>query len=176
MPGAELIRKKDLYDIIVLFIGGNNLFATKSESLVRQMSDLANLLLTKAKRVFVLGIPPRNFQPLQEKDVTFSLASCQEGCKFRGISRQVFSNKHSRKDNVHLNSYGLSGITFILKKKILYKRYCPAIERDGHLKIIVCSRFCKCLSWTNQFQYCPQVVNQAVVKLGKCYCPFTLQT
>ena len=117
MPGAELIRKKDLYDIIILFIGGNNLFATKSERLVRQMSDLANLLLTKAKRVFVLGIPPRNFQPLQEKDVTFSLASCQEGCKFRGISRQVFSNKHSRKDNVHLNSYGLSGITFILKKR-----------------------------------------------------------
>ena len=74
----NFIPKKDLYDIIVLFIGGNNLFVTTSENLVRQISDLA-YLLTKAKKVFVLGIPLRNFQPHQAKEVNSLLASCQEG-------------------------------------------------------------------------------------------------
>ena len=129
LPGAKtehaynFIPKKDLYDIIVLFTGGNNLFATTSENSVRQISDLANLLLTKAKKVLVLGIPLRNFQSHQAKDVNSLLASCQEGWKFREISRQVFSNKHLKKDNVLLNSYALSGITYILKSKILYERY-----------------------------------------------------
>ena len=144
----NFIPKKDLYDIIVLFTGGNNLFATTSENLVRQISDLPNLILTKAKKVLVLGIPLRNFQSHQAKDVNL-LASCQEGWKFREISRQVFSNKCLKKDNVLLNSYALSEI--ILKSRILYKRYCPAIEREGHLKVIVCKGFYKCSSWTNQF-------------------------
>ena len=96
LPGAKIehdynfIPKKNLYDIVVLFIGGNNLFATTSKNLVRQISDLANLLLTKAKKVFVLGIYLSNSQPLQAKEVFSLLASCQEGWKFRGTSRQVF--------------------------------------------------------------------------------------
>ena len=100
LPGAKIehvyifLPKKDLYDIIVLFIGGNNLFVTTSENLVRQISDLANLLSTKAKKVFVLGIHLRNFQPHQAKEVNSLLAFCQEGWDFRGISKQVFSNKH----------------------------------------------------------------------------------
>ena len=154
LPGAKIehvynfIPKRNLYDIIVLFIGGNNLFATTKKNLVRQISDLANLLITKAKKVFVLGIPLRNSQPLQAKEVNSLLASCQEGWKFRGISRQVFGKKHLKKDNVCLNSDGLRGITYILKGKILYNKYCPEIEEEGHLEIIVCSGFCKCLSWT----------------------------
>ena len=155
LPGAKIehvynfIHTKDLDDIIVLFTGGNNLFVTTSENLVRQISNLANLLLTKAKKVFVLGIPLRNFQPHQAKEVNSLLASCQEGWKFRGVFRQVFSNKHLKKDNIHVNSYALSGITYILKSNVLYKRFCPSIEKEGHLKVIVYSGVCKCLSWTN---------------------------
>ena len=136
LPGAKIelvynfIPKKDLYDIIVLFIGGNNLFVTSSENLVRQISNIPNLLLTKTKKVFVLGIPIRNFHPHQAKQMSSLLASCQEGSKFRGISRQVFSNKHLKKDNIHVNSYALSGITYILKSKILNKRFCPSIEKE----------------------------------------------
>ena len=64
LPGAKVrhvynfIPKKDHYDIIVLFIGGNDLFCGKLESkltaegLVKEISDLANLLLTKSKKVF----------------------------------------------------------------------------------------------------------------------------
>ena len=87
------------------------------------MSDLANLLLPKAKRVFVLGIPLSHSQAHQAKEVNSLLASCQEGWKFKGISK---------KDNVHLNSNALSGITFILKGKILYNKFCPEIEKEGH--------------------------------------------
>ena len=137
----NFIPRMDLYDIIVLFIGGNNLFVTTSENLVRQISDLANLLLTKAKKVFVHGIPLRNSQLSQAKEDNSVLAPCQGGWKFRGISRQVFGNKHLKKDNVHLNSNGLSGITYILKGKIFYKKNCPEIEEEGHLEIIVCSGF-----------------------------------
>ena len=58
LPGAKIEHvynfnpKKDFYDIIILFIGCNNLFVTTSENLVRQISDIANLLLTKAKNGF----------------------------------------------------------------------------------------------------------------------------
>ena len=96
------------------------------------MSDLANLLLPKAKRVFVLGIPLSHSRAHQAKEVNSLLASCQEGWKFKGISK---------KDNVHLNSNALSGITFILKGKILYNKFCPEIEKEGHHKVIVCSGF-----------------------------------
>ena len=71
--------KKGLYDLIVLFLGGNNLFATTSGNIVRQISDLANLLLTKAKKVFVLGIPLRHSRAYQAKEVNSLLASWQEG-------------------------------------------------------------------------------------------------
>ena len=63
LPGAKVehvynsIPKKALYNNIVLFIGGNNWFAVISDNFVRQISDFANLVLTKTKRVFVLGIP-----------------------------------------------------------------------------------------------------------------------
>ena len=46
LPGANVepvynfITKKYFYDIIVLFIGGNNLFTVTSEDLARQVSDL----------------------------------------------------------------------------------------------------------------------------------------
>ena len=155
LPGAEVkhvynfIPKKGLYNIIVLFISGSNLFATTSKILVRQTSDLANLFLTKVKKVFVLGLPLRNFQPHQAKEVIFLLASCQKSWKFRRIAKQVFSNENLKKDNIHLNSYALIGFTYILKSKVLYQRFCPTIEKEGHLKVIVCSGVCECLSWTN---------------------------
>ena len=75
LPGAQVkhvykfLPKKDIYDTIVLFIGGNDLFSGKAQSnisasqLVQEISDLSNFLFTRAKRVFVLGIPHRHYQP-----------------------------------------------------------------------------------------------------------------
>ena len=122
LPGAQVkhvyifLPRKDIYDAIVLFIGGNDLFSGKAQSnisaseLVQEIYDLANLLLTRAKRVFVLGIPHRHYQPERTKEVNALLASRRESWKFRGISRQVYSDKHRRKDEVHLSSDALKGI------------------------------------------------------------------
>ena len=162
LPGAQVkhvyifLPKKDIYDTIVLFIGGNDLFSGKAQSnisgseLVQEISDLANLLLTRAKRVFVLGIQHRHYQPERTKEVNSLLASRRESWKFRGISIQVYSDKHLRKDKVHLSSDALNGIIYILKSKILYNSYRPELELEGHPQVIEFCEVCKCLSWTEE--------------------------
>ena len=162
LPGAQLkhvykfLPKKDIYDTIVLFIGGNDLFSGKAQSnisaseLVQKISDPANLLLTRAKRVFVLGIPHRHYQPELTKKVYSFLASRRESWKFRGISRQVYSDKHLRSDEVPLSSDALNGIIYMLKGKILYNYYRPELELEGHPQIIECCEVCKYLSWTEE--------------------------
>ena len=79
LPGAHVkhvynfLPKKDIYDTIVLFVAGNDLFSGKAQSnisaseLVQEIADLANLSLTRTKRVFVLGIPHRHCQPERTK-------------------------------------------------------------------------------------------------------------
>ena len=162
LPGAQVkhvykfLPKKDVCDTIVLFIGGNHLFSDKAQSnisaseLVQKISDLVNLLLTRTKRVFVLGILQRHYQPERTKEVNALLASRRESWKFRGISRQVYSDKHLRKDKVHLSSDALNGIICILKGKILYNYYRPELELERHPKVIECCEVCKCLSWTGE--------------------------
>ena len=162
LPGARVrhvynfVPKKGDYDIVVLFIGGNDLFCgnipstLSADDLVQEISDLANLLLTKAKKVFVLGIPQRHSQSQRTKAVNALLASRREGWKFRGIARQVYSDKHLKGDKVHLNSNALSGISYILKSKVLYENYCPELENEGHSVVIQCCGTCKCLSWTRK--------------------------
>ena len=77
-----------------------------------------------------------------------SLASRKEGWKPRGISRQIYSGKHLKKDNVHLSSIVLNGIGYILKSKDIYKPFCPELEVKGYSQIIECKRTYNCLSWT----------------------------
>ena len=162
LPGAQVkhvckfLPKKDIHDTIVLSIGGNDLFSGKAQSyisaseLVPEISDLANLLLTRAKSVFVLGIPHRHYQPERTKEVNALLASRRESWKFRGISRQVYGDKHLRRDKLHLISDVLNGLIYILKGKILYKFYRPELEIQRHRQVIECSEVCKCLSWTEE--------------------------
>ena len=56
------------------------------------------------------------------------LVSRKEGWKFRGFSRKIYSDKYLKRDNVHSSSNALRGIGYILKSKILYKRFCPEVE------------------------------------------------
>ena len=57
------------YEIIVLFIGGNDLFEfqrlseTSSKSAADQLSELADHLKELSSKVFIIGIPPRMNQP-----------------------------------------------------------------------------------------------------------------
>ena len=138
LPGAQVKHvckippKKDIYDTIVLFIGGNDLLSGKDQSntsageLVQDISDLANLLLTRAKRVFVFGIPHLCYQAESIKNVN-DLHSRQNFWDFRDFFRQVYSDKHLRKDRVQLSSDALNGIIYILKGKNLYNFYRPEI-------------------------------------------------
>ena len=89
-----------------------------------------------------------NFIPKKDSYETVNalLASRKEGWKFRGFSRQIYSDKHLKRDNVHLSSNALSGIGYILESKILYKRFCPELEEEGYSHIIECKGICKCLS------------------------------
>ena len=162
LPGAQVkhvykfLPKTDIYDTIVLFIGGNDLFSGKAQSnisaseLVQEISDLAHLLLTRAKRVFVHRIPHRQYHPERTKEVNALLASRRESWKFRGISRQNYSDKHLKRDNVHLSSDALNGIIYTLKSKILYNYHRPELELEGHSQVIECCEVCKCLSWTEE--------------------------
>ena len=179
LPGAqvkhvyEFLPKKYIYDTIVLFIGGDDLFSGKVQSntsateLVQEISDIANLLLTRAKRVFVVGIPHRHYQPERTKEVNALLASRRECWKFRGISRQVFSDKHLRKYKVHLSSDALNGIICILKGKILYNFFRPELELERHPQIFECCEVCKCFSRTEEDYYWLSEVSNLVRRNGR---------
>ena len=162
LPGAlvkhvyKFVPKKEIYDTIVFFIGGSDLFSGKAQSnisaseLVQEISDLANLLLTRAKRVFVIGIPRRHYQPERTREVNALLASRRESWKFIGVSRQVYSDKHLRRGKVHFSSDALNGIIYILKGKILCNYYRPELELEGHPQVIEWCEVCKCLSWAQE--------------------------
>ena len=149
----NFIPKKDSYDTFVLFIEGNdpfciNLPSTKTaQDLTQGLSDLADFLLTKVKSVFVLGIQLRHYLLQRSKTVNAILASRKEGWKLRGISRQNYSDKHLKMDNVHLSSSALSGIGYILKSKVLYQRFCPELVEEGNSHNIECKGTCKDFSW-----------------------------
>ena len=105
-------------------------------------------MLTRAKRVLLLEFPHRHYQPERTKEVNALLASGRESWKFRGISRQVYCDKHLRRDRVDLSSDALNGITYILKGKVLYNHYRPELQLEGHPQVIECCDVCKYLSWT----------------------------
>ena len=92
----------------------------------------------------------RHYQPERKEEVNALLPSRRESWKFRGISRQVYSDKHLRKEKVHLSSDALNGIVYILKGKILYNSYRPEFELEGHPQVFECCEVCKCLSWTEE--------------------------
>ena len=142
LPGAEKNTFTILFPRKRFIISLSCLLAVTTYLLHRQkiLSDrylILQISQIKAKKVFVVSILLRHSQPHQAKEVKSFLSSRQEGWKFREISRQVFSNKHLKEDNVPLNSNALRGVTYILKGKILYNKHCPEIEKEGHLKVIV---------------------------------------
>ena len=161
LPGAQVkhvykfLPKKDIYDTIVLFIGSNDLFSGKARSnnsaseLVQEISDVANLLLTRAKSVFVLGTPHPHYQPERTIEVN-AIPASRECWKIRRTCTQAFGDKHLRRDKVHLSSDALNGFIYMLQSKILYNYYRPELELEGHAQVIECCEVCKCLSWTEE--------------------------
>ena len=89
LPGAcvrhvyNFIPPKDIFDIIILFVGGNDLYFSKNPTttpalqVAHEITDLANLLCDRAKVVYVLGIPERNENKVRSKQVNDFLQSVE---------------------------------------------------------------------------------------------------
>lgn len=152
IPGAKIrdartfLPPRDRYDIIVLFVGGNDLFqgkfpsAISTEDVAKELICLANEAASLARQVFVIGIPPRHGQVQRTKSVNSYLANSKDSkWLFRGISRSIYSTaKHTGGDDVHLEPKALSGIRSILKLRILRKLFSLKIDKDGHLREYSC--------------------------------------
>ena len=159
LPGAKVhdvynfIPRVGRFDIIVLFVGGNDLFQGKSPSKVSseevadKISDLANVLKGKADKVFVLGIPPRHNQRERTSAVNKLLSNRKEDWAFRGVEKRVYKVTHLKEDKVHLNKESIGSICFILKTKILRSAFDAELDRQGHPRIYECSGRCHCGSW-----------------------------
>ena len=157
-PGARIkdfynfLPQPGQYETIVLFVGGNDLFNGRNPSsaseldIANELCLLADMACTLAPRVFVIGIPPRHYQPQRSKHTNQILAAQASGWLFRGISKVIYDEDlHVRRDRVHLNHRGLSGVRSILKQRVLRAKFSERVDREGHTGTFYCShRRCIC--------------------------------
>ena len=109
LPGAKVhdvynfIPRVGRFDIIVLFVGGNDLFHSKSpskvssEEIADNISDLANVLGGKADKVFVLGIPPCHNLRERTRAVNKLLSNRKKDWAFRCGKKGVQSHSFERR-------------------------------------------------------------------------------
>ena len=93
LPGARIgdvrpfLPAKGRYDMIVLFVGGNDLPTDNTHDIAWNISDLAVAASEVALKVFVIAIPPRLDIPDQAKAVNRLLEGNNDGrWLYRGIS------------------------------------------------------------------------------------------
>ena len=156
LPGGKtrdiipFIPTAEEYSIIVLLIGGNDLFegnvpsTSSPKEVAEEIKLAADKLTLVANKVFVIGIPHRHNQPERTKAVNKILSSFKAKWSFRGISHNIYAEYHLEKDEVHLSDFGLSGLKSILKNKVLYKFYSAEVDEAGHQSVIKCSKICRC--------------------------------
>ena len=122
---------KGRFDLIVLFIGGNDLPTDNTRTIARNISDLAVAASEVALRVFVIAVPPRLDIPDQAKVFNRLLEDNNDHrWPYRGISRSIYSvEKHTTRDDIHLEPRAISGIRSILKNRVLRKAFCPQTNK-----------------------------------------------
>ena len=93
LPGARVgdvrpfLPGKGGFDLIVLFIGGNDLPTDNTRTVARNISDLAVAASEVALRVFVIAVPPRLDIPDQAKALNRLLEDNNDRrWLYRGIS------------------------------------------------------------------------------------------
>ena len=154
VPGA---RPKDLWDFmpppdkfekIVLFIGGNALenFVSKSGSfrsaeepsqVAIEICDIAQALISRTKKVFVVGVPPRGTSELQSKVLQLNAelnSLCGQRCSniiFVGVSHYLYDLKHISKDLCHLESKAFAKVHKLLNEKVLKRKH----SKDPNKKV-----------------------------------------
>ena len=163
IPGGRVCHVRNFipqqgeFDTITLFIEANYLFngelpsARTPKDVAQETSILADELVPLARKVFVIGLPPRLKQSERTKAVNSVLAAEEKAWKFRGISGVIYCDKkQTEKDNVHLTEKALSGLKSVLKNKVLYKQFCAEISKESHPQNFFCgNNICKCGYWQN---------------------------
>ena len=157
LPGARIgsvidfLPEKGKYDLIVLFIGGNDAYernvpsSVSEQDIANEISKLADELSLRAPKIFILGIPHRGEYRKRASDVNGFLRTKKGNWKYRGLCDKIYCIYHLKEDEVHLNKEGLRGIQSILKNKILYTKYSDSCNREGHLATFECRfRNCNC--------------------------------
>ena len=151
----QFLPELNQFDIIVLLIGGNDLFTrdglplTAPEQVAEELISVADELSLLAKQVFIIGIPPRFKQP----DTTITVNNILEKensskkWKFRGVSKYWYSEICTKTDEVHLTPKSLGQLCTTLKTKILYGKYSSTIDAKGHTNTFYCQAHCKCGFW-----------------------------
>ena len=171
LPGAKVrdvynfIPPKNEFDLIILFVGGNDLFNYSEPSYIpasqiaNEIIALANFLSDKAKHVFVLGIPERDQNKERVEEVNKILdklafrvpkTNPKVAWKFRSVSTFISGLRYYEKDKIHLNSDGLNNLKNCIKERILYKKYRKELHSKGHTSEIYCqTNQCSCprLQW-----------------------------
>ena len=162
LPGAqirhlsEFLPEKRLYDNIVLFFGGNDIFSGSTpsnkepEETAEELALLAEELVSLAtEKVFVTGIPSRGSDSASKKkakptnEFINKVQKKSKKWEYRGITEEVYSPElHLSKDAVHLNGKALGGICSILKNKILRTNFAN-IDKKDHPKEYHCARNCE---------------------------------
>ena len=148
LPGARVgelrpfLPAKRRFDLIVLFIGGNDLPTDNTRSVAKKISDLAVAASEVALRVFVVAVPPRLGIPDQAKALNRLLEKNNDRrLLYRGLSRSIYSvEKHTTRDDIHLEPRALSGIRSILKYRVLREAFCRQIDKQGHPRTYECPR------------------------------------
>ena len=153
LPGARVgdarpfLPAKGRFDLIVFFIGGNDLPTDNTRTVARNISDLAVAASEVELRVFVIAVPPRLDIPDQAKALNRLLQGNNDRrWLYRGISRSIYSvEKHTTLDDIHLEPRAISGIRSILKNRVLRKAFCPQIDKQGYPRTYECPRgHCAC--------------------------------
>ena len=135
LPGARVgdvrpfLPAKSRYDLIVLFIGGNDLPTDNTQNVARNISDLAVPASEVALRVFVITVPPRQDIPDPAKAVNrFLEGNNDRGWLYRRISRCIYSvEKHTIRDDIHLEARAISGTRSILRIECFGKPSAPRL-------------------------------------------------
>ena len=165
IPGGKVchdrnfLPKKGAYDIIIIFIGGNDLFETTTRAgipvfssvtpvqVANELIELAEEALLLTRKVYVLAIPFRFDGAAAKKRVSAvnELLREREGYQYRGVSKRIYASHHLGSDDIHLSEQGLVGLRSILKNNILYENHSTDIHNAGDIQRHECSgNKCKC--------------------------------
>ena len=160
IPGARIAHAqqflpiKDKFNIIIVFIGGNDLCngslpsSLSEQQVVDELDLLGEQLCKLAEKIFNLGIPHRGSYRERSSKANKLLDNknkTSRNGKYSGVSEEIFSEMHLGDDDVHLNKSGISGVKTILKKRVLYKNYLNKCNDEEHLDYFECQfRNCNC--------------------------------